>query len=413
MNLSKILVSSLVGVLIGSELSRGDDWPQWRGPNRDDVSAETGLLSEWPSGGPKQLWRNDKCGLGYSGFSVVGDHLYTMGQEDGKQFVVCLNATDGQEIWRTAFGGDYKNNWGGGPRSTPTVAGDDVFALSADGIVACFDAGMGQENWHAALTDFGGNVPGWGYCESVLVDGDRVVCTPGGNKGAILSLDRKTGKKVWQSVDFTDGAQYASIVPATINGQKQYVQLTMKAVVGIDPVNGGVIWKAPWPGEVAVIPTPIVHENSVYVTSGYSVGSQRFDVDGATVKSAWSNKVMKNHHGGVIRIGDHVYGYSDGVGWICQDWSTGEAVWADKQSLGKGAIANADGRLYCLSESKGEVVLIEPSAEGWKEHGRFKLTHQSTRRSSQGAIWTHPVIANGRLYLRDQEIVCCYDIKQN
>jgi outer membrane protein assembly factor BamB len=195
---------------------------------------------------------------------------------------------------------------------------------------------MGQEHC-TTLTDYGGGVPGWGYCESVLVDGDRVVCTPGGSQGAILALDRKTGKKIWQSADFAGEAQYASIVPATINGKKQYVQLTKSAVIGVDPANGGIIWKAAWPGETAVIPTPIVHEDSVYVTSGYGVGSQRFDIDGATANSAFSNKVMKNHHGGVIRIGDHLFGYSTVLAGFAKT-EIGAQVWAEDANLAGGAL---------------------------------------------------------------------------
>lgn len=407
-----ILGSVLIGAFLVSGMTFGDDWPQWRGPKRDDVSAEKGLLSNWPEGGPPQIWKNEKCGLGYSGFSVVGDRLFTMGEEGDQQFILCLNAADGSEIWRTSFSENYNNGWGDGPRGTPTVDGNQVFTLSASGTVACFSIGDGSQVWAAKMADFGGDVPDWGYCESVLVDGDQVVCTPGGRQGAILALDRNTGEKIWQSSDFTDGAQYASIVSATINGKKQYVQLTMQSVVGIDSENGKVIWRADWPGQTAVIPTPIVRGDSVYVASGYGVGSQRFDIDGGTAKSVWSNKVMKNHHGGVILVGDHLYGYSDGPGWTCQDWNTGEAVWTEGSKLGKGAIGYADGCLYCVSEKGGDVALVEANPMSWEERGRFKLSPQTKRRSNRGAIWTHPVIANGRLYLRDQDIIVCYDISQ-
>jgi outer membrane protein assembly factor BamB len=371
---SILVVSLLVSFGLGTALSLGDDWPQWRGQNRDDVSTEDGLLTEWPEGGPPSLWRNEKCGLGYAGFSVVGDRLFTMGQEDGKQFLICLNADQGTENWRTEFGGDYQNNWGDGPRSTPTVDGDEVFALSADGVLFCAEAATGKKIWSVNLTDFGGKIPGWGYCESVLVDGDRVVCTPGGGQGAVVALKRSNGEMIWQSKDITEDAHYSSIVPATIDGKKQYVQLMVTSLVGIDPENGSVIWTASFPGRVAVIPTPIVHNNSVYVSSGYNAGCQRVDVSGESATIAWSNKVMKNHHGGVVRLDDHLFGYSDNVGWVCQDWNTGESVWAEKSKLGKGAIAYAGERLYCISESNGEVVLLEPSTSGWKEHGRFTLS---------------------------------------
>ena len=408
-----ISISLLISCLfVGTSIAQNQGWPQWRGPNRDGVSNETGLLSQWPEGGPKRLWINEKCGLGYSGFSVVGDRLYTMGLEDDKQFVVCLNALDGAEVWRSPIGADFDNDWGDGPRSTPTIDNGQVFALSADGVLSCHNADDGKELWIAKLTEFGGKVPDWGYSESVLVDGDKVICTPGGKNGAILALNRGTGEKIWQTTDLTTPAHYSSIISASINGEQQYVQLLMSEVAGINPVDGKVLWKVDFPGNVAVIPTPIAHENSVYATSGYGAGSQRVDISGTTATVAWANKTMKNHHGGVILVDGHLFGYSDGPGWLCQDWKTGESVWSESEKLGKGAIGYADGRLYCVAEESGEVALIEPSTEGWKEHGRFKLAPQTSRRKPAGRIWVHPVIADGRLYLRDQEIVYCYDIKK-
>ncbi len=404
-----LIASSL---LVGISFAHGDDWPQWRGPNRNAVSNESGLLTQWPEGGPKRLWTNDRCGLGYSGFAVVGERLYTMGIEDDKQFVVCLNAIDGTEVWRSPIGADFDNDWGDGPRSTPTVDNGQVFALSADGALSCLNAADGKELWGTKFVDFGGKVPYWGYTESVLVDGDQVVCTPGGDSGSILALNRRTGKKNWQTSDLKIPAQYSSIISTSIDGEKQYVQLLMSAVAGINPVDGKVLWTVDFPGKTAVIPSPIAHENSVYVTAGYGAGCQRIDISGSTATLAWSNKTMKNHHGGVVLINDHIYGYSDGVGWLCQNWNTGESVWSEKDKLGKGAIGYADGRLYCVTEDSGEVALIEPSTEAWKEFGRFKLAPQTSRRKPSGRIWVHPVIANGRLYLRDQEIVYCYDIKK-
>jgi outer membrane protein assembly factor BamB len=406
-----LLAWALVAAGPGATIASGDDWPQWRGPDRNDRSNETGLLQAWPDRGPELLWRNDNCGLGYSGFSVVGDRLFTMGQENQSQFVVCLNVGDGKELWRTPIGGSFGNNWGDGPRSTPTVDQGQVFALSADGTLAALSAENGTEQWSIQLTDFGGNVPTWGYSESVLVDGDQVICTPGGDEGALLAVERATGKKIWQSAQVTAPPHYASPSAATIGGRRQVVQLLVNAVVGIDAESGSLIWQSDWPGRTAVIPSPIIREDSVYVTSGYGVGCKRLDIVDGQAEAAWTNKVMKNHHGGVILIDDHLYGYSDDAGWTCQDWATGERVWSEKR-LGKGAIGYADGRLYCVGESSGEVVLIEPSPEGWQEHGRFTLSPQTSRRKSDGRIWVHPVIANGRLYLRDQEIVYCFDIRK-
>jgi outer membrane protein assembly factor BamB len=393
------------------------DWPQWRGPARDDVSKETGLLKEWPAEGPKKLWSFDKAGQGYSGLSVVGGKLFTLGTREGSEILMCLDAAKGGELWVAKLGNILGNKWGDGPRGTPTVDGDRVYALGGDGTLVAVQTKDGKELWRTTMASLGGKTPGWGYTESVLVDGKQVVCTPGGSQGAIAALDKMTGKVLWQSKEFTEGAQYSSIVPATINGQPEYVQRTMTAIVGISPKDGALLWKQDYPGKTAMIPTPIVKGNQVYVTGGYGVGCMSFAIEpGNKIKmlydeTAGTNKVMKNHHGGVVLVGEYLYGYSDGVGWTCQNFKTGELVWGEKAKLGKGAIAYADGMLYCLDEATGNVVLLEASPKGYNEKGRFKIDPQTTIRSPQGRIWTHPVISNGRLYLRDQDLIHCYAIK--
>ncbi len=401
----------LASALAASALA--NDWPQWRGPDRSDLSKETGLLKEWPPEGLKQTWLFKNAGQGYSGPAIVGGKLLTLGTRDGKEILLALDANTGQEIWTHALGSILGNNWGDGPRGTPSVDGDKVYALSGPGVLACVSLADGKEVWTTKLSDIGGKVPGWGYTESPLVDGDQVVVTPGGGNGAIAAFDKATGKLLWQSKGFTDGAQYSSIVPAAINGEKQYIQLTMQSVVGISPKDGAVLWKQPFPGKTAVIPTPVVKDNQVYVTAGYGAGCAALKIEaGNKISIAYENKVMKNHHGGVILVGDYLYGHSDGNGWVCQDWKTGEQKWNEKSKLGKGAIGYADGMFYCLEESSGTVALIEASPDGWNEKGRFKLDPQTTIRSPQGHIWTHPVIANGNLYLRDQDLIFCYSVKK-
>ncbi len=393
------------------------DWPQWRGPARDDLSKETGLLKQWPADGPKKLWSFTNAGQGYAGFAVVGGKAFTMGTRDGSEVLICLDAAKGNELWVAKLGNILGNKWGDGPRGTPCVDGDKVYALGGDGTLIAAQVKDGKELWRTTMSSLGGKTPGWGYTESVLVDGKQVVCTPGGSQGAVAALDKTNGQVIWQSKDWPDGAQYSSIVPAVINGQPQYVQRTMENIAGIDPKNGAVLWKQAYPGKTAVIPTPIVKGNQIYVTAGYGVGSMSFTIEpGNQVKMLWdetagTNKVMKNHHGGVILLGDHIYGHSDGVGWACQDLKTGAEVWSEKKAVGKGAISYADGRFYLLDEGKGDVVLIEASSKGYSEKGRFKLDPQTAIRSPQGRIWTHPVIANGRLYLRDQDLIHCYAVK--
>ncbi|MDR3403983.1 MAG: PQQ-like beta-propeller repeat protein [Chthoniobacter sp.] len=393
------------------------DWPQFRGPNRDDISKETGLLQQWPAEGPTKIWSYTQAGQGYSGFAVVGGRLYTMGTRDGSEILICLDAIKGTELWTAKLGTILDNKWGDGPRGTPTVNGDRIYTLSGTGDLVAVQAKDGKELWRTTMDALGGKRPGWGYTESVLVDGNQVVCTPGGSKGAMAALDKMNGKVLWQSALWTDGAQYSSIVPAEINGQKQYVQRSMTNVVGIAAKDGALQWQVPYPGKTAMIPTPIVKGNQVYIASGYGVGSLSFTVEpGNTPKmvfdeTASTSKVMKNHHGGVILLGDKLYGYSDGLGWTCQDFKTGALVWNEKVKLGKGAISYADGHFYCLEEGSGNVVLIDASPTGWNEKSRFKLDPQTTIRSPQGHIWTHPVISNGRMYLRDQDLIFCYAVK--
>ncbi|MBM4000526.1 MAG: polyvinylalcohol dehydrogenase [Planctomycetes bacterium] len=388
------------------------DWPQWQGPARNNVSVEKGLLKEWPAEGPKRVWTFSEAGAGYSGPSVAAGTLYLMGTRDSNEILIALDALTGSEKWVAELDTVFENGWGDGPRGTPTVDGDRVYAMSGTGTLVCAKTDSGDVVWRVTMKDLGGRRPNWGYCESVLIDGDWCLCTPGGAKGTIAALDKTTGKVIWQSGDFTDDAQYSSIVVAEIPGVKQYVQLTQSHVFGIMADGGALAWKADWPGRTAVIPTPIVHEDSVYVTSGYGAGCMRVRIGAdQQVESVFTNKEMKNHHGGVVLVDGRLYGYSDGAGWICQSFETGQVIWSDKKTLGKGSLTCADGMLYCMSEDKGEVVLAEVSPESFRVRGRFVLSPQSENRAARGKIWTHPVVANGRLYIRDQEHLVCYDIK--
>jgi len=397
---------------LATTIATAADWPQWRGPDRTDISKETGLLKGWPEGGPKQVWLFKDAGLGYSGPAIVGGKLFTMGIREGGEQLIALDAKEGKLLWSVKIGEILKNGFGDGPRSTPTVDGDRIYALSGRGSIVCASVADGKILWQRTMKEFGGNTPNWGYTESVLVDGNKVICTPGGAQGAVVALDKKTGEPVWQSKEFTDGAHYASIIAANYGGKRQYIQLTEKHVVGVSAEDGKVLWTSDWPGKTAVIPTPIFHDGHVYVTSGYGVGSKLIKLSQSNEASdVYFSKTMINHHGGVILVDGHIYGYSDGNGWTCQNLMTGEKVWAEMDALGKGAIAYADGKFYCLAEKDGTVVLIDASPKGWKEHGRFKLEPQTTQRSPRGHIWTHPVIVDGRLYLRDQELLSCYDVK--
>lgn len=387
------------------------DWLQWRGQDRQDHSPDRTTLVPWPADGPKQLWLYKNAGVGYSGFSIAADQLFTMTAKDGAEHVLSLNAKTGEERWSSAIDDRiYENNWGNGPRSTPTIDGDRLYALSASGVLACLTVADGKVLWKADLVkELGGRLQDWGYTESVLVDGDQVVCTPGGQKGTMAALDKMSGKVLWQSKDLSDAAQYSSPILVEAGGQRQYVQLISRKVFGVKPADGSVIWQAEFPGRTAVIPTPLYHNGHVYVTAGYSVGCRMFKLEGGQPELVYENTGMVNHHGGVILVDGKIYGHSDKGGWTCQDFMTGETLWQDK-SLGKGCCSFVAGHLICVDESKGNVALVEASPAGWKEKSRFQLQPQTSLRKPQGRIWTHPVILNGRLYLRDQDLIYCYSV---
>ena len=406
---SNIFAAVLVSYLLTS-VCFSQDWPRWRGPNFDDISTAENLLQEWPEEGPKLAWAYKEGGLGYAGFSIVGDRLFTMGLEDEQEFALCLNANTGEKIWQADIVNRYENGWGDGPRSTPTVDEDRVYFMAAQGDLVCLNLADGSPVWSKKMADFGGKVPKWGYAESPLVDGDRVFCTPGGEQGAIVALDKVSGEQIWQTEEVSSTAHYSSLLLTEYESKKMLVQLLHDKVVGVDRDSGDVLWQTEFLGRVAVIPSPIFNDGKVYVTAGYGVGSKLIDIEDNEPVDVYQNKTMSNHHGGVILLDDHLYGYSDGKGLICQSFETGEMVWNEKKKIKKGAISYADGRFYFIEERSGNLMLLEANPEGWVEHGRFTLSPQTERRKPKGKIWVHPVIANGKMYVRDQEIIHCFDI---
>ncbi|MEM0967870.1 MAG: PQQ-binding-like beta-propeller repeat protein [Verrucomicrobiota bacterium] len=396
----------------------GADWPQWRGPNQDDFSPDTELLSTWPSTGPEKAWTYKDAGMGYSGYSIAGGKLYTLGSRGDDLVVIALNAESGVELWSAVLARDdqsgYSTGWGHGPRSTPTYSDDHLYILGPKGGLFCVSAEDGKKVWEKNLvSDYGGKAGGWGFSESPLVDGEKVVIAPGGGPSAIVALDKKSGSEIWKtSIDGAGKAEYATVVKAEINERQQYVKLFQSFVVGVDAASGELIWRSEWPGKTAVIPTPIVDGNFVYVTSGYGVGSKLFEVKGGTTEDIWMSKDMKNHHGGVVKSGDYLYGFSDGGGLVCQSWKSGDLVWNEKdQYLLKGSVHAADGKLICLNESDGMVSLVAINPKAFELLGQFSLDPLSENRSPKGKIWTHPVVVNGKLYLRDQEFISCYLVK--
>src|SRR5262245_16043978 len=387
------------------------DWPQWRGPDRTEVSKETGLLQEWPKNGPKLAWRIKGVGEGFSTPSIAAGRVYLMGNVDGKECVLALSETNGKRIWSTALGPATEAGGFHGPRSTPTVDGDLVYALGAAGELACLNTKDGKQLWRKSLEkDFGGQRGGWGYCESILIDGDKLICTPGG-RNAIVALNKKTGGTIWKArVKGDDGAHYSSPIIAEIGGVKQYVQFMSGGVVSVAGEDGKFLWRYDHPNcGTANCSTPLFFEGSVFAAAGYGKGGGLVKISvrdgGFDAKEVYFTKEMKNHHGGMVLIDGYLYGSDDPGQLTCIEFKTGKLMWQDR-GPGKGAVSYADGRLYCRDEGSGRVCLVEANPLSYVEHGRLKQPDRTGH-----SAWPHPVIANGKLYLRDQDMLFCYDIQ--
>jgi outer membrane protein assembly factor BamB len=410
-----LLVSVALGGLI--LVAGAADWPQWRGPQRDGISQETGLLKQWPKEGPKLLWQVQDLGNGYSTPAVVGDRLYLLSNKGlDNEFVQALAVKDGQSAWSTPIGKVGNPNQRPsypGARSTPTVDGEALYALGSDGDLVCLDTVSGKERWHKSLrTDLGGKPGKWAYAESPLIDGDLVVCTPGGTEATLAALNKQNGEVVWKAaVPGGDEAAYASVIIVEAGGVKQYVQFLQKGVVGVDAKTGKFLWRYDQTakGSPANIPTPVAHDGSVYTATGRAGGGLvRLKVaDGSvTAEPVYFNAKLPTSIGGTVQLGEYLYGTS-GQGLMCVEFSTGKVKWQER-GIGAGAVCYAEGRLYLHGE-EGDVALVEATPEAYHEKGRFKLPDQPKRGPSKA--WAYPVVANGRLYLRDIGVLWCYDVK--
>ena len=422
--LAALLLATLPAIVL--DAVAGDaDWPQWRGPHRDGHAAEQELLESWPKEGPKLKWTFSQSGRGYSAMSIVDGRLYTMGSDEEKTHVLCVDIKTGQEIWKSAVGKssvakDYNHGWGGGPRATPTVDGDHVFATTDLGVVSALDLVSGDVLWSVDLVEtYGGDVPVWGYSESPLVDDDRVVVTPGG-ANFMVALDRKTGEKVWQSVEVDAPVQYVSPIKGTIGKKSFYVTASKPGLFAFDVKTGEKLFSDETTGnKVAVIPTPILDGNLLYHTSDYGAGNTLLKLmpssTGINTESLYhlSGKTMRNHHGGVVLVDGVIYGCTkiNGGVWMAQDLKSGEVLWQKKIGRNKsGSLCYADGKLYCYNDKDGTCYLVEPSREEWKSVGMVTLPQETELERDKGAIWAHPVVADQTLFIRDQDLIFAFDI---
>jgi outer membrane protein assembly factor BamB len=401
--------------IVAFSFARADDWPQWRGPHRNGVSAEKGLLAQWPADGPPLIWQAKDVGDGYSTPSVVGNRLYFISNEGLEdEYVQARSTGDAKQIWRRHIGKVGPNQGPHYPaaRSTPTVDGALLYALGSDGDLACLESETGEIRWTKNLaTDFGGQPGKWAYAESPLVDGDVVVCTPGGSEATLLALNKKTGEVVWKSqVPGGDDAAYASIIVVDSVGPKQYVQFLGKGLVGVDAKTGKFLWRydRTAQGSPANIPTPVARDELVYSAAGRSGGGLvKLSVEGdkADAVQVYFESKMPSSIGGSVRVGDYLYG-TNSQGLMCVEFATGELKWQNR-GVGAGSVCVADGRIYIHGE-KGDVALVEVTPEEYREKGRFALPDQPDRGRSQA--WAYPVIAGGKLYIRDLGSLWCYDI---
>jgi outer membrane protein assembly factor BamB len=402
--------------LFPCSLAVAEDWPQWRGPDRTGVSKETGLLASWPAGGPKLLWTFRGAGEGYSSVAIVGGRLYSMGIEGDKDCIFAVDLTTQKKLWSTPVGPCYRGSYADGPRSTPAVDGDFVYAISGHGNLACVEKNSGKKVWSQGFkTDLKGESEQYGF----------VVATPGGEQGPIAAFDKKTGVLKWRTTALKNaGPNNSSMIAVTLGGVRQYVQnLTYDGskptgkpmVVGVRAADGKLLWEflAPGGGIVGAICTPICRDDCIFISRSGGSKLVRILPDGNQFKTEeiYVNAELGNYFGGIVLVDSCLYGDTEKAGWMCQDFKTGKKFWSEFKKLGRdsfrsGGVVFADGNLYCF-ENTGKVRLIKATSQGFKQQGYFR----SPRAKDRSHTWAHPVVSNGKLYLRDQDVIFCYDIR--
>src|SRR5688572_20189230 len=384
------------------------DWPQWRGTERTGISKETGLLRQWPAAGPASAWTASGLGAGYGSVAVSGDRVFVQGARERESVVSSLSRADGKVVWTKVIGARGDNDRGDGPRSTPTVDGERLYVLTENGDLACLRVADGTRIWQRnILKDFDASNINWLLSESPLVDGGRVVVTPGGSDGGMVALDKMTGKTVWASLELDDEAGYSSPIVADVHGVRTYMTLTSGAGVGVRASDGKLMWRyAAAANRTANITTPIYADNKVFYSSAYGTGGALVGLRSSSgeirAQEIYFTRDMQNHHGGVVLVDGYLYGYNNSV-LTCLEWATGKMMWRDR-SVGKGAVSFADGHLYILGENN-VVGLVEATPAGYREKGRFTIRDQGW------PSWSHPAIAGGRLYIRNQGTLTTYNIR--
>jgi outer membrane protein assembly factor BamB len=384
-----------------------DDWPQWRGPKRDGISIERGLLKTWPAAGPPVAWRTTGAGEGYSSFSAAHGRLYTLGARGDTEYLMAFDANSGKKVWEIAHGRRFSNDRGDGPRSTPTVDGDRLYTFGASGDMSVVDAATGKVFWKMNLLEkFGGSNIQWGLSESPLVLADRILVSPGGRGAAIVALNKTDGSVIWKSLGDEPG--YSSAVLHEASGMREAIYFTAERALGVDVETGKLLWSYNQvANQTANIATPIVRGNHVFLSSAYGTGAALLELTPApnkvTARQVYFTRDMRNHHASSVLVGDYLYGFSDAI-LTAMKFDSGQVAWRDR-SVGKGSVIFADDRLYLYSE-QGVVGLAEANPTGYREHGRFQI------RAGSLPTWSHPVVSNGKLFIRDQDNIYAYDVRQ-
>jgi outer membrane protein assembly factor BamB len=413
MPLVRVPLALFLFVLALTATAAEPDWPMFRGADRTGVSKETGLLKQWPEGGPPLAWKATGLGGGMSSVAVSGEWVFTAGEVSRSYYLFGIDRAKGGKKWELKVGPG-----GEGPCSTPATDGELVCVIYPTGELVCAGVKDGKEKWRKHLeTDFGGSRGTWNYCESPLIDGEHLIVTPGGSKATMVTLDKKTGKQVWAGVvPNGDTAGYSSVVIAEFGGVKQYVQLMANGLVSFSAKDGKLLWRYGTKGDrfggnTANIPTPIVSGEYVFASVGYGRGGALLKIkkDGNTFtpEEVYWNEKLTNKHGGVILVGDRLYGDRDDSGnpW-CADFKTGKVLWTRKDGEGRGsaALTAADGKLYIRYED-GWVVLADATADKYTELSAFRVPN------GRGNCWAHPVVVGGKLYLRERDTLWCHDVK--
>ena len=388
------------------------DWPQWHGPDRNNISTEKGLLSQWPVSGPPRLWSVSTLGAGYGSIATSGDRMFVQGTATvggrRQSALYALSRADGKSLWSKAIGGAGNNDRGPGPRSTPTVDGDRVYVLSESGDLACLKVEDGTSVWQRnILRDFRGRNINWDISESPLVDGNHVIVTPGGPRAGMVALDKMTGATAWQATELSDEAGYASPIVADVQGVRTVMTLTAGAGVGVRRSDGKLMWRyAKIANQTANIATPVFHDNHVFYSSAYDTGAALLGLtarnNAVEAKEVYFTRNMQNHHGGVVLVDGHLYGFHDAI-LTCMEFSTGKVVWRDR-SVGKGTLTYADGLFYIQGENN-LMGLVVATAKGYQEKGRFRIDDEGW------PTWAHPIVSGGRLYVRNQRTLTAYDVR--